>query len=62
MNYIITRIETTKDKLVSWRINPIGDHYTTNLILKDNDLRDLLIQIIDQDKNLTDYLYHLIQK
>jgi len=49
MQYIITRMESTEGRFVSWRITASGDYYKTLLVLKDQDMKDLLKQIAEQD-------------
>ena len=60
MNFIISKIEFSKDKNVSWRIYPVGDFYKTLLILKHADLKDVLRQIIDEDPEIAHYLKQLL--
>lgn len=52
MQYIITRMESTEGRFISWRITAYGNAYHTEFWLKDQDLKDLLRQIGEQDKNI----------
>lgn len=61
MNFIITKIVNKNEGFISWRVHPIGDFYKTLLIIKQHDLKDLLIQIIDQDPSITHFLTTLLK-
>ena len=52
MQYIITRMKSTEGGCVSWRVTVCGDIYKTVLWLKAKDLRDLLEQIKEQNKEI----------
>lgn len=61
MNFIITRICSTTEGSLSWRIYPIGNFYKTLLNIKHHDLKDILKQIIDQDPEIIDFIKTLIK-
>ena len=61
MNFIITKIQSTNEYTVTWRIHPSGNFYKTIVILKQHDLKDLLIQIIDQSPSTVNFLKTLLK-
>ena len=52
MQYIITRVESTEGRFVEWHVRQMGNYYNILLTLKDQDLKDLLRQISEQDVNI----------
>jgi len=62
MNFIITRIVNKKESCISWRVHPVGDFYKTLLIIKQQDLHDLLVQITYQDIATKIFLEYLLKE
>jgi len=61
MNFTITKLINPINKHITWRISPADNFFTTLLVLKPHDLKDLLQQIIDQDISIALYLKSLLQ-
>ena len=60
MNFIIKKQKSSWDKYVTWRLFPVGDFYKTLLILKQQDVKDIISQIIDEDPEIAHYLKQLL--
>jgi len=62
MNFIITKLVNPINKHITWRVSPADNFFTTLLVLKPHDLKDLLQQIIDQDIPIARFLKYLLQQ